>query len=241
MKNKRGSHIGVMLSFVVFTTFLIFLYAIIQPEIRNQENKNPILDDLESEIIKKISIDLDIVSVYTNDTQITDTCIDLVNFSSAVNDSYVRVKDRLGNTLNQEFRPGRKDLRIEFAGTERKFFKVYGSSEFSSTETLVGGVCEALTKGNNYTLGITKTNNIIYEKKVVNTSIEYQTNYEGLKNTLNFPEDSDFDFRFITQNNTIIGPLEKDVKTSIYSKETPIIYIDDNGNILLGVLNIKVW
>ncbi len=29
MKNKRGSHVGVVVSFVIFVTFLIFLYTIL--------------------------------------------------------------------------------------------------------------------------------------------------------------------------------------------------------------------
>ena len=31
IKSKKGSHVGVVVSFVIFVTFLIFLYTIIQP------------------------------------------------------------------------------------------------------------------------------------------------------------------------------------------------------------------
>ena len=56
--NKRGSHVGVILSFAIFITFMVFLYFIIEPAIRIQGDKQNILDNLERELLEKFSANL---------------------------------------------------------------------------------------------------------------------------------------------------------------------------------------
>ena len=55
---KKGSHIGVMLSFGIFVTFLVFLYSVLQPIIEMEQEKKLILDDLVLALVEMFDSDL---------------------------------------------------------------------------------------------------------------------------------------------------------------------------------------
>ena len=66
MKNKRGSHVGIVLSFVIFVTFLAFLYTIIEPTIKIQQDKESLLNYLKIELMETFSADLTSTSITIN-------------------------------------------------------------------------------------------------------------------------------------------------------------------------------
>ena len=83
---KRGSHVGVMLSFVIFLTFFIFLYTIIEPVIRTQEDKQALSDYLGTELIKMSFANMTTFSIKINeDINQNKDCIKLKKM--LVNDS----------------------------------------------------------------------------------------------------------------------------------------------------------
>jgi len=233
MKNKRGSHVGVMLSFVVFITFLIFLYIIIQPVIVTQKDKQPVLEALEIKIIERVSINLDTITI--SGLSVIGGCIELQDTSSWISSSNLSIKDQFNTDL--QYQKGSNFLIIN---SNKDFFKIYASDEFINKSQLITTVCQPFLI-DEYSIGLIKTDKILYENLTVNLTNEYQNDYESLKNVLNVPKGSEFSFKFITQEGIVIGPSEKEVSTSIYSKRTTIKYIDDGGNILLGTLNTKVW
>ncbi len=53
--NKRGSHVGMMISFVIFITFLVFLYSILQPVIKTRQDKELVLDSLKTELLNMLN------------------------------------------------------------------------------------------------------------------------------------------------------------------------------------------
>ena len=57
-KNRKGSHVGVVVSFVVFVTFLVFLYLIIQPATIRERDKQYILDYLKLNLVSNSTIAL---------------------------------------------------------------------------------------------------------------------------------------------------------------------------------------
>jgi len=63
MKNKRGSHISFIISFVLFISFLIFFIGIIKPFEKAETGKNSLLKHLENEIIKNVTENVDVISV----------------------------------------------------------------------------------------------------------------------------------------------------------------------------------
>ena len=58
MDNKKGSHVGFILSFVIFITFIVFLLVVFNPRINFKQNKEPILSHLETELLILFDSDL---------------------------------------------------------------------------------------------------------------------------------------------------------------------------------------
>ena len=61
-KNHRGSHVGVVISFVIFVTFLTFLYAILQPAIKLSGDEPGTLKYIEEKIIENTSRSLTVIT-----------------------------------------------------------------------------------------------------------------------------------------------------------------------------------
>ena len=58
IKNKKGSHVGIIFSFIIFVSFLIFLILMIEPSINTQKSKQHIIELLKNELIKNVSSEL---------------------------------------------------------------------------------------------------------------------------------------------------------------------------------------
>ncbi|MFH1917494.1 MAG: hypothetical protein ABIJ14_00060, partial [Nanoarchaeota archaeon] len=70
----------------------------------------------------------------------------------------------------------------------------------------------------------------------------YETNYSDLKKDLKIPDENEFGFDFIYNNDrTTIKVGEENSQTNIYIEEIPVQYIDEEANILTGLIKIKVW
>ena len=60
-KNKRGSHVGVMISFAIFITFVVFLFVIFEPIVNQKKERESELTFLEEELIELFNSDLAII------------------------------------------------------------------------------------------------------------------------------------------------------------------------------------
>jgi len=230
---KAATHIGVVLSFVIFITFLAFMYTIIIEPTVNKEDKQSTLENLKGKLIKNISEELITASITTNNT--INSCI---RFGSLINslgiDSRIIVKDELKN--NQQIYVLGNDLEISRDNVGNNFFKIYNSAEFQQASDVGESPCNSTS----YVRGLIKVEEYVFETKVIDFINNYETNYETLKNDLKIPTGSDFGFGFIYPNKTIIK-TSKETTASIYATEIPVQYIDKNANILLGTVNIRIW
>ena len=50
--NKKGSHVGLVVSFLIFIVFISFLRIILEPALVSNEEKKVILEDVEKELIE---------------------------------------------------------------------------------------------------------------------------------------------------------------------------------------------
>jgi len=239
---KRGSHVGMVLSFVIFITFLVFLYSIIEPAVKTQGDKQALLDYLKRELIQNFSAEMASVTITVEKT-IPQNCIELENLVTELDIiSTVIVKGETENILSNQI--SGNNLQIDREGIGDFFFKIYQAEEF---EELGGGTfssCKLLKYGESkkeYTIGLTRTDEYIFETKIIRLIDEYENNYEDLKDELKIPLGSEFGFSFRYDNETIIGTEEKNVSINIYSEEIPTQYIDGEANILPGFITVKVW
>lgn len=235
MKGKRGSHVGVILSFVIFIGFLIFIYPLlIAPAIKISNNKEFILEKTSTSLTSLMSAEMKTISItVANSSQ---DCVKLSNFlSSSEIDSRIIVKNGQGGSEVAYVPNG--DLDIVRGNTEDNFFKIYNSEEFDELGTSHQGSCGSKS----YEIGLAKKDNYIFETEVSNVVAQYNGNYANLKNNLNISQNSEFDFEFTYENRTSVGTEKETGGKSVYAKESQVQYVNKDGKILIGKIRVRVW
>jgi hypothetical protein len=238
MGNKKGSHVGMILSFVIFITFIVFLYTVIQPMLNTGEDKKATLEYLEIRIIQNVSLNLTTASVEFNNTWNTQNCVRLKNFLILSEiPPYILVKNETQSVQDAYMDFG--DLLINRKSRENHFFKIYSSPDFK----LLGNITLSCRQINDadYTIGSIKTGKYIFEKKLFYLMDYYKSNYETLRTELKIPPGNEFGFGFVETNGTKIEVEQETKSANVYVKEIPIQYVDNQANIQSGFINIKVW
>ncbi|MFH1607843.1 MAG: hypothetical protein ABIA78_01795 [archaeon] len=241
---KKGSHVGVILSFMVFITFVIFLFIIIEPTVIIQKDKQNLLNDLEIELIQKFSADLISLTIITAE-DINQPCIELegligTEIEGYIINSHIVVKNESGD-IPENVKIEGTSLFIEREDEDNIFFKIYYSEEFDEIEQETINPCKKL-KEDEYSIKSILLGKEIFESKINKTKQEYEDNYTSLKDELNIPGGSEFGFRFIDKEEGIIIEVEeKNVSTSVYVEEIPLLYINKEANINSGFIEVKVW
>jgi len=235
IKYKKASHVGVVLSFVIFITFLIFLYSILEPALKTQKDKQAILDSLKIKLIKNFSADLTTTSINLEKGVVSCFEIEQISGVSVLNSI---VKDRFDNLVNSFPKSG--NLQIDPKSANNKFFKIFYSSEFNESENL--GSCDFIDS-DNYLRGFSKTKEYVFEKKIIEIKelMADENFYEIFKQNLGISIGNEFGFSFTNNIGEIIGTKEKNISTNIYVEEIPIQYVNNEANINSGKLNIRVW
>jgi hypothetical protein len=228
-ENKKGSHVEIIISFVIFVTFVFFIFSIIEPSIRIQGDKEGILNNIEFEIINRVSSPMTIITA--NLANGGGNCVDLNYLMSDLGiENNIIVRDDSGKIVNSN--ADGTSLQINRVSTSDTFFKIYYSQEFN--ELAGGSGCPSI----NYEYGLTKTNEYIFETKVLDLIDE---DYETLKSDLKIPTGVEFGYGIKLSNGTVFETEGKELSTNVYVRETPIKYVDSEGNILMGFLKTEIW
>jgi len=242
IKDRRASHVGVVVSFVIFITFLFFLYSILEPVTNRERDKQYILDYLKLSLIEESTENYTSVTIVVNSAT-TKTCINIQNIADdeippGVRDKLI-IKNEEGDTLQYEIQG--QGIEIKTGTGFVGILKVYYSDEISNSQTSIGG-CDPKP----YSVGIIKTYNEIFESKLEDLNESYYADYEGMKIEIGVPKGTEFSFYLYDGEKTEppILSAEKSTPpetTSVYIEEVPIQYMDGEGNINFGFLRIKVW
>ena len=258
MRGKIGSHVGMMLSFLIFVTFIAFLYSVFQPAIKIGEDKSSILESIQLKIIQNTSANLSTASVLIEPPTSDKKCVNLKLFFTlmldvmplSINGATVIVK----NSLEEKQTAYNKndiihniidsDLRIDRDLKEYTFFKIYYSTKFEKLEDKTIS-CTSLENTENppkYTIGTVTSSKYMFEKDIVQLKDNYNLYYNKIKEDFNIPSGSEFWFSFTKSDGSSIAPLQKETTSiNIFSEETPMQYVDSDANIQSGFINIKVW
>lgn len=237
--DKRGSHVGVVISFAIFVTFVIFLYIITQPIFREEQREGALMTYLENKLINASSLELKIMTVSISTSSGSD-CVQLDSFIDTFgisNKLFVWNYDQISTPSGASG----NNLRINRLNNGDEFFKVHYSDSFPSVGTGGGWSCQAMSEGSDYTLGITKVENYVFESEVIDMIDYYSIGYENLKNELGIPRSFEFGFGLIYSNGSIIETPELDISKNIYIKEIPIKYVSSVGKTEEGFFKLKVW
>jgi hypothetical protein len=232
--NKKGTHVEVIISFVIFITFVMFLFAASRPAISKQEDKKNLLEDLEYKTLNMISEDVKIISVsvpvpagncVTLDT--TMTSLDIGN--------RIIVKDLSGEIIENVHING-DQITIGDLTPSDTFFKIYYSQSFNPVSP--AAACASA----NENIGFTKTKKYVFESEFRTTM---NGDYDTLKTTLEVPEAMDFTFGMVLFNGTAIEKyheeIQSNISTNIYAKDASIEYFNLNNELVHGYLRTKIW
>lgn len=251
MKNKRGSHIGIIISFSIFIFFLVFFYMTIYPVMEMNQRGRTILDYIKIEFEDRTSSELTIISLKING-EVDSDCIILDGFFDVFGgDNSVYMVSK--NALNDEIYETRKfegNLIISDASESEDvsdFIKIFNSSMFEPTPTEDITPCVPYPLGENegdYFIGQISKEFFIFEEKIKQIFQDYKEDYEFLKSNMRIPDSEDFMIEFRYQNGTSIKSYDYDSIPSsinVYSEENQILYLDEELNKKAGYLRVTVW
>lgn len=232
------SHVGVVLSFVIFVTFILFIYMIVKPAV-GTENKQNLLNYIKDVLIERFSTELTSVSVLI-DKENPQICVQFGGFVDKTGiGNRVIVRNDAGEVLNAKI--SGSDLFVQRNGDEI-FLRVYGSEEFNITETGAITPCQPLSEGSQgYIFGLIRSEKNIFEKRIIQVIKSYNDDYKSLKEELNVGSGNDFRLDFIYANKTILSTEEKEVLVSVFVDEFQIQYISKDAVRELGSLNVRIW
>ncbi len=242
--NKRGSHVGMILSFVIFITFIVFLYSVMRPIISTGEQKKSSLDYIRHQIEYNVSAEFTSISIKIFDNPSRD-CVRLEDFFlySMIPIAKMIVKEETGAIENAYYSPvaDLDDFRLDRADKQDDFFRIYYSPGFAILNNTTGMTCELVKYAKAYNITSIVSDAYVIEGKVYKIIDYYNTNYENLKKEWNIPPGSEFAFGFTRSNGTKTEVGNVSRSTSVFADETPVQYIDEGANIQSGFISVKVW
>jgi hypothetical protein len=242
--NKKGSHVGMILSFAIFITFIVFLYSVLNPAVKGGEDKTATLSYIQMQIIENVSSNLTSATVtWTEKVNPNKKCVQLDGFLGFLGIPFpykIIVKNE--NNIIQEqpylIRLDSPDLEINRDDKDERFFRIYNSPEFDIPQASDSKSCD---KMNSYDLGSVSVGGYVFEKKMYMLLDYYKNNYELLRTGFKVPQGSEFGFGFVQSNGTVIIVGEPPKSANVHVSEIPIQYVDEDVNVLSGFINIKVW
>jgi hypothetical protein len=237
MKNKRGSHVEVILSFVIFVTFLLFMYFILKPAIQRPTDKEYLLSHVEEDIKENSSSEFSYDLININETQIGECFVlelDDYNYNKII------VKNASGAILEAGIKQGSGLLIPSGKGG---IYRLYYNEYFPVLGDGTDSGCRELGESE-YELIETKTTKYISLTKIYDLNDTYGNNYVFLKEQFGVPDGKDFAFIF-KKSKTDTTPItagEPKANVNIYAEEIPVPYIENTTAIIkTGFLTIKVW
>ena len=219
-------HIEVILSFVIFISFLVFILIFLNP-IKKISKDSSSLEFTESKILDYLSANLTSVSLILNSSfsSVQGACL---YFNLKLEDNII-VKESDGAEKDGDY--------VYFNYSGNKFYKIYSSIELVEKNFEISN-CRKLN-GSEYNLGVINTKKIILDSKL-NQLIKDYNNYEILKNS--FSINNEFSI-IIKRENQYLFKLEKFKPNSVevIAKEIPIEVLNENAEINTYTMQIITW
>lgn len=231
MKNKKGvTHIEIILSFIIFTGFLIFVIAIFRPfNILSNDRENA--DFAERAILNYSEIPVDFITLSLMTNIPSDKCF---SFNSDL--TKIAVKNESGFRIMAK--SDSNNLHIENSG---KFYYIYSSPEIIEYSTLDISKCKPIQKDSDFKLGLFRSLKMLSNSSLTRLKEKYNSDYEGLKKDLAI----NFDFSFAVKDSqgVILINANKTIpsRLGVSSQEMPVQIIYSNGEFKLGIMSVRTW
>lgn len=237
MKNlkitKKGvTHVEMMLSFVIFISFITFMMIIFKP-FKIVSINTSTLDVTESKIINYASTNLTVSSLILNSSFTSNPGNCLYAYFPLPNK--VIIKDENANIINAS--KSSEYLYLRYS-SENRVYRVSSSEELEE-KNFDTASCDRLDESN-YTIGVTRNYKKISYSNLAKLNEVYNNDYANLKKNLSLIND----FTFIVRDSSGIlfeGKKYKPRGINIIAKDIPIEILDKNANLNPAILNLQVW
>ena len=237
MKRKKGAtHVEMIISFVIFLSFLIFILVAFSPlKIFSKSSTN--LDITKEIILESVSVNLSTFSLKINSTtysDITEGCVNADFDSSLVQGKWI-MKEQGGEIVSATIE--NDNLYFDKSGM---FYKLHSSEELQERAAGTSG-CYNLDK-ENYTLGVERTYNKISLIKLNQFFIDYNSDYEQIRDNLSLRNDFNV---FILNSSGVVEHFKAEVNkpegVEVQAVNIPIEILDENLTLNPYIMNIQVW
>jgi hypothetical protein len=231
--NKRGqSHIEFIISFALFTTFVVLILFLFKPSFKSSEIG---LTAIENSVMDNVNINLSFYSVKI--PQITQTCFCLNN-DMGIN---FIVKDENKSIIDSFGAGGICVNKNEIASTTNFYYVYFYFSDEFGEPSKDGAGClllqdSAVEKGPLRELSVASNNSLsIFNDR-------YHIDYVGLRQELGVTN-YDFGVKVIDDAGSIIIDMSRRVPLGrpVYSKDVPIEIIYKDGSSTYDIMRISAW
>ena len=237
MKSKRGSHVGMIMSFVIFIVFIVFLYTTLQPVLKTQRDKQVILDQIKQQVVKEITGNLTTATVKIVKNREADSSANCVRISDLpdINGKKVLVKNIYGTVVGSSL--SGNFLDIKWGGNVDEFFQIYYSTETFYNPNSVFSPSSCVDDKTYYEIDSVRQSQIPFFTLMGKAGNDYVNNYGAVKQRWGIPADSDFKIQFPSK------PVPENLpKANIYADTLNIQYISPiDAEITSGAVKIYVW
>ncbi|PIN77461.1 hypothetical protein COV15_01980 [Candidatus Woesearchaeota archaeon CG10_big_fil_rev_8_21_14_0_10_34_12] len=227
-----------ILSFVIFFSFLVFVYIYLIPHFKIIPDYSS-LDNAEKQITGYVRMNVDYFSLAVKD--VNQDCFSVPNFGKALSNSYILVKNKGEKIVNSELLNDR--ILIENSGN---FYYLYFLEDFK-TETGSFKNCKTLEEAKedktaDYELGSKRSETWTSFNKLKELEEDYKTSYADLKEKIGIKQDFAFSLTSSAGEVLIKADREKPVKNVLAKELVVKVYNENSDNIIENnVLTILVW
>lgn len=237
LKNKKASHVDIMISFAIFVVAVVYLFGILGPLVIGPKNQEELLEIALEGVKEKLTSNVTSISVYIS-PEVEEACVDFLGLRNKIGTNPVIVVDGTGEKKDYDL--GGYNLRAKVNPLMKNFYKIYSSEDFENTEISLTE-CQEVSAAE-YSLGLFKNEEYVYEKKAEEAVDYYQYNYDGFKTEVGLSLSDDFGFDFINSDGEVVGIGQgTNLSRSVYSKEITTRYINDDGEINVGRIVVRIW
>ena len=233
LNNKKGSHVGIIISFSLFVAFLIFLYTATQPVLESKEEQKNLMQELKNKITDRVSENFTTMTIINS--SFNEDCIKIENYPYSDMDTIV--KDSNGEKVPRDF--SGDSLYIENTASDG-FYKIYSSeSSLDNSEMDHTGTCYGFTS--DFKRGINRMEKKVSFQRMEGFIEEYNTNYSLVKEQLDVPEENGFALDFLHNNEPILETSKTNLTRSVFIEKKGVMYFDEDADMKGGFLRISVW
>lgn len=226
--NKKGSHVSMVLSFILFVVALVFIYIIASSAVVRPDPVKNEISNLGDNVLNKITSEVFVFRVYRSDAGAS--CF---SFAEPVNTFSNPETVALNNSGPVASSISGNDVLVD-AGTG--FVKVYFSDLIKNQVNLTTTGCSAVIPDS------IRKESVILESQILSLMSNLSSNYSQTKEELEIPTSMDFDLMFEYKNGTTLDFLSsKEPNTEIYAKELNLFFLSNSGVEDSGKLIIKLW